>query len=139
MILYVSGAAIIVVALFVVDAPVVPYALGAAGTIRVLAGLMFGHLTVRDAGEHLAVRFGPLPAFGIKIAYAEITSVEPDRTSIIDGWGVHYVPWRGTTYNLWGFGCVKITVGRRIIRVGTDDVEGLTAFLRERIGQEDAA
>jgi hypothetical protein len=133
------GVAILAVALFVRDAPGVPYILGAAAAIMVLAGLMFGHLTVRDEGDHLAVRFGPLPVFRTQIAYAKMTSAEPDRTSIIDGWGIHYVPWRGATYNLWGFGCVKITLGSRVIRVGTDDVEGLTDFLQRKVSEPDAA
>jgi hypothetical protein len=138
-ILYVTGVAIFAVAMFAMDAPAVPYILAAAGAITVLAGLMFGHLTVRDEGDSLAVRFGPLPVFRTRITYAKMTSVEPDRTSIIDGWGIHYVPWRGATYNLWGFGCVKITLNGRIIRVGTDDVEGLTAFLQKKVSESDAA
>lgn len=135
-ILYLTGVAILAVALFVIDAPAVPYILAAAGAITVLAGMMFGHLTVRDEGEHLGVRFGPLPVFRTRLAYAKMTSVKPDRTSIIDGWGVHYIPWRGATYNLWGFGCVKITLNGRIIRVGTDDVDGLTAFLQGKVTPE---
>ena len=138
-ILYATGVAIFAVGLFVRDAPMVPYILAAAGSITVLAGLMFGHLTVRDEGEHLAVRFGPLPVFQTRIAYAQMTSVEPDRTSVIDGWGIHYIPWRGATYNLWGFGCVKITLNGRVIRIGTDDVKGLTAFLQTKISEPDAA
>jgi hypothetical protein len=138
-ILYLTGITILAVALFAIDAPAVPYILAAAGAITLLAGLMFGHLTVRDEGEYLGVRFGPLRVFRTRIAYAEMTSVEPDRTSIIDGWGVHYIPWRGATYNLWGFGCVKILLNGRVIRVGTDDVEGLTAFLQRKVSDSRAA
>ena len=68
------------------------------------------------------------------IRYADITGVEVGRTRIIDGWGVHYVPRRGWTYNLWGFGCVKLTLGRKIIRVGTDDAEELVNVVREKMG-----
>ena len=94
---------------------------------------MFKTLTVRDEGYHLAVRYGPLPLFFKNIPYSEIKSVEPDQTKFIDGWGIHWVPGRGTTYNLWGFDCVKLQVGNRVIRIGSDDVENLVEFLRERI------
>ena len=67
-----------------------------------------------------------------RIRYADITGVEIGRTGIIDGWGIHYIPGRGWTYNLWGFDCVKLTLGRKIIRVGTDDAEDLVKFLREK-------
>ncbi len=36
--------------------------------IFVLCGLMFGSLTIRDEGEGLALRFGPLP--GLRFAVA---------------------------------------------------------------------
>ena len=68
-----------------------------------------------------------------RVRYADITSVEPGNTAIIDGWGIHWVPWRGTTYNLWGFGCVKLTVGKRVVRVGSSDVENLAVFLKTKI------
>jgi hypothetical protein len=101
-------------------------------TLLVVSG-MFRTLTVRDEGYHLAVRYGPLPVFAKIIRYSEIKSVEADRTKVIDGWGIHWVPGRGTTYNLWGFDCVKLEVGNRVIRIGSDDVENLVEFLRERL------
>jgi len=100
----------------------------------VLVALMFGSLTVSDEGDCLALRYGPLPVFHKRIRYADITAVEPGRTSVIDGWGIHCLPGRGTTYNLWGFGCVKLSLGRKVIRVGSDDVDNLAEFLRGRIG-----
>jgi len=90
-------------------------------------------LTVEDRGDHLLVRFGPLPLLQKRIAYSEITSVEASRSDLLDGWGVHYVPGRGTIYNLWGFDCVKLTLGRKAFRIGTDDVENLVQFLRSKI------
>lgn len=100
-----------------------------------LAALSFGHLTVRDEEDCLAIRYGPLPIFRKRIPYSEITSVEPGRSAVIDGWGIHWVPGRGTTYNLWGFGCVVLKVGKRVIRVGSDDVENLVEFLRGKLGE----
>ncbi|MCL4205313.1 MAG: hypothetical protein KJ000_22750 [Pirellulaceae bacterium] len=116
---------------------------GAVVAMLILAGilllvcLMFKHLTVRDEGDRLAVRYGPLPIFRRRIPYAEIAAADPDRTSWIDGWGIHWVPGRGYTYNLWGFDCVRLVVRDRVIRIGTDDVENLVAFLRNRIRERD--
>lgn len=107
--------------------------LAGVAVVMILAGLAFGHMTVRDEGDRLAIRYGPLPIFRRRIPYSAITAVEPGRTSIIDGWGVHYVPFRGMTYNLWGFGCAKLTLGRRVIRVGSEDVDNLVDFIRSKI------
>ncbi len=35
--------------------------------------------------------------------------------------------------NLWGFTCRKLTLGRKIIRVGTDDAKGLAKMTAEKI------
>jgi hypothetical protein len=83
----------------------------------------------------LSLRCGPLPVIRKRIRYADITGVEVGRTKVIDGWGIHYIPGRGWTYNLWGFGCVKLTLGRKISRVGSDDVEGLAEVVREKTGR----
>ena len=66
-----------------------------------LCGLMFGSLTISDEGDRLPLRLGPLPFVRTTIRYADITGVEIALTMIIDGWGIHYVPRRGWTYNVW--------------------------------------
>ena len=104
-----------------------------AGTLA-LFGLMFGSLTIRDEGQRLTLRFGLLPVFRKRIRYSDITGVEVGRTSVLDGWGIHYFPGRGWTYNIFGRDCVKLTLGRKIIRVGTDDAENLAKFLGEKTG-----
>ena len=96
-------------------------------------GSAFARLTVSDRGDHLSVRFGPLPLFGTRIRYDEITSVESGRTALMDGWGIHYAPARGWTYNIAGRDCVELAVNGRTVRVGTDDVEELMDFLRGRV------
>jgi len=106
----------------------------ATGAVFLALGFCFRELTVRDAGDHLRVRYGPLPLFGTRIRYDEITAVEPARTSWLDGWGIHWLPGRGWTYNIWGFDCVRLTVGGKTISVGTDDVDNLARFLREKTG-----
>jgi hypothetical protein len=106
--------------------------LGVAALLVIVA-LVFGSLTVRDAGEWLCLRYGPLPILRKRIRYADITAVALDRSAIIDGWGIHYVPGRGWTYNLWGFRCVKLTLGKKTVRVGTDDAANLAEFLKAKV------
>ena len=102
--------------------------------IMFVVTLSFQTLTVSDRdGEHLDVRYGPLNLFGTKLNYREITKVEQGQTSLIDGWGIHFIPFRGWTINLWGFECAKIWHSNRVIRIGTDDSENLIRFLRERM------
>ncbi len=106
--------------------------LGIAILLTVLA-LCFIQLTVRDEQDALAVRFGPFPLFFTRIPYDRIRDAQPGRTTLLDGWGIHYLPGRGTTYNIWGFSCVRIDLDNRIVRIGSDDVENLVMFLRSRI------
>jgi hypothetical protein len=101
--------------------------------VLVVFAMSFHTMTVRDEGDALLIRFGPLPLLGTRIRYAEITSVEPGQTSLIDGWGIHYIPCRGWTYNLWGFGCARLQLGNRVVRIGTDDVDNLVRFLRHKV------
>lgn len=93
----------------------------------------FAELTVRDEGEQLVLRYGPLPVFGWKFFWHELDSAEAGRTSWIDGWGIHWIPGRGTTFNLWGFDCVVLRVKGKVVRIGTDDAEALSQFIRSRI------
>jgi hypothetical protein len=58
--------------------------------------------------------------------------VERSRSAVIDGWGVLWVPFRGWTWNLWGRDCVGVDLGERSLRIGTDDPEGLEAFVKAR-------
>jgi hypothetical protein len=44
------------------------------------------------------------------------------------------MPGRGWAYNLWGFGCVKLTLAQKIIRGGTDDADELAKVVRGKIG-----
>ena len=93
----------------------------------------FAELTVRDEGERLVLRYGPLPMFGWKFSWNEVESAEVSRTSWIDGWGIHWIPGRGTTFNLWGFDCVVLLVKGKVVRIGTDDAEALSQFIRSKI------
>lgn len=101
--------------------------------IIIMLSQCFGTLTVRDEGERLAVRFGPLPIFRTRIPYSEMIDIQPDRSNILDGWGIHYTPGKGTIYNVWGLDCVKIQKKEKFIRIGTDDKDALVHFLKTRI------
>ena len=107
--------------------------------VMVFLSLSFQTLTVSDhEGQFLDVRYGPLNLFGTRIAYDDITAVEQGRSSLLDGWGIHFIPFRGWTINLWGFECAKISRGNKVIRIGTDDSENLVQILREQMQQVSA-
>lgn len=105
--------------------------LSVSGFLTLLA-FSFKYLHIRDEGHVLAIRYGPIPFFSHRIPYGHITSVQTGRSSFIDGWGIHYLPGRGWIYNLWGFDCVILRLGTQIVRVGTDDVEGLILALKSK-------
>jgi hypothetical protein len=109
----------------------------AVGLMLVFLAAAFHHLTVADEGDRLDVRFGPLPLFRRTVRYDEIESVEMGRTMILDGWGIHYSLRGGWVWNIWGCDCVVLHLKRGVLRIGTDDVEGLARFLAERIGRQE--
>ncbi len=109
------------------------YIMMAAAAVVFVAAFAFGHMTVAGDDDGLMVRYGPLPLFRKRIAYANITGAKRERTSLIDGWGIHYFPGRGWTYNLWGFDCVELQLGKKRLRIGTDDPDGLLGFVQSRI------
>ncbi len=133
--LYATVAAMLYLAWVIRQEPVGMWVVIAVAGLLFLLTQGFQHMTVRDEGEWLAIRFGPLPLLGTRIPYARITSVEPDRTVLLEGWGIHWTPGRGWTYNIWGYECVKLRLDWGVVRVGSDDVDNLVRFLRERIGQ----
>ena len=112
--------------------------LGAAALLFML-GFSFQRLTIRDEGVWLGIRYGPLPIFRARIAYADISAAEPGQTSWVDGWGIHWIPGRGCTYNLWGFSCATLCVRGRTVRVGTDDAAHLVAFLKSKLPSPSSA
>lgn len=103
------------------------------GFLVVSLALCFWWLKIEDQGETLRVQYGPLPIFGTSIRYESMMDVTAGQTSLIDGWGIHYIPMRGWTYNLWGWHCAIITLKNSTVRLGTDDVEGLVEFLNSKL------
>lgn len=111
------------------DEPMAVLALGGAMLLTVALCEGFSRLTIRDDGDQLSVAFGPPPVWHTHIAYRDIESIERDRSTFLDGWGVHWLPGRGTIYNVWGYDCVRIKTPKRTVRLGTNDVDQLVAFL----------
>lgn len=134
LLLLATGVAMLISAAFIEqqDAIATMMMAGVGGLMLVLA-CSFRELTVSDQGEYLRIQFGPLPLFGRSIPYSSITAAEAGRSRLVDGWGIHWVPGRGWTFSLWGFDCIVLHLGSRIVRIGTDDVDGLLSFLQSRI------
>jgi hypothetical protein len=103
------------------------------GVFMLLLGVSFGNLTVSDEGDRLAVRFGPLPLFRRRIRYDEILEVERGRTHFLDGWGIHWSLWGGWVWNICGYDCVVLRLRRGVLKVGTNDPEGLADFVKTRM------
>ena len=104
-----------------------------SGVVMMLIATSFLQLRVQDEGDQLGIRFGPLPLFAKTIRYDDITAVEPDRTTLLEGWGIHKSFRGGWVWNIWGRDCVLVDHAHRT-RIGTDDVANLVAFLRHRAG-----
>ena len=106
---------------------------GLAVLFEILA-FSFLYLNLRDEGDRLEVRFGPIqmPFCHTTILYDEITSFEAARSTLMDGWGLHWNPTHGWIYNIWGYDCVKIMRGEKAVRIGTNDLEGLLALLAQK-------
>jgi hypothetical protein len=124
------------------DAQPIVWITGGVGFVLALAALMFVYLDVRDEGEVLAVRFGPLPPWGTSVRYEDIESIERMRTSLAlaRGLGVHGFPGWLVVFNIRGAEAVRIRLKRRRglmmvkqIIIGTDDPENLLAFLLKKV------
>ena len=55
----------------------------AGAVVLFVVAFMFMHLTVRDEGDWLAIRYGPLPVFRKRIRYADISAVEASRSRLM--------------------------------------------------------
>ena len=100
----------------------------------------FRDLTVRDSSEELVIEFGPIHLFRKRVSYADVVAVETARSRLIDGWGIHYGVGKGWIWNIAGFDCVQLTMkDRGMLRIGTDDPQGLCGFLQTKIQKQATA
>jgi len=104
-----------------------------AGMSLLVLGAAFHHLSVEDQGSRLSIRFGPLPLFSRRIPYDWILSAQPGRTTLLDGLGIHWSFHGGWTWNLWGTECVVLRLRTGTLRIGSNDVPRLIAFLNRKI------
>ena len=89
---------------------------------------LFRSLTVEISDTELTWYFGS--GFPLKrVPLSEIASAEPIRTTVWDGWGIHYTS-RGWLYNVSGRGAVVIKMrnGKQFC-LGTDEPEELAKQL----------
>lgn len=131
-ILLASGAVCLVIAYFTQESPPLTPIFLASGVACAVLAFAFAWLTVCGEGEWLAVRFGPIPLFRKMIPLGKITNVEKARSTFLAGWGIHLTR-KGWLWNIGGFDCVRIETGEKNTLVGTDDPDGLVAFLKRRI------
>jgi len=94
--------------------------------------VLFYKLRITIEDETLRASFG-LGIIRKKVRLAEIVGCEPIRIRWWYGWGIHLTPY-GCLYNVSGFDAVAITLrdGRKFA-LGTDDLHGLTAGIRDAI------
>ena len=109
------------------------------GVLMLVLAASCHDLTVDDGGDHLALRFGPMPLFQQKIPYDDVTAVDLGRTTLLDGWGIHLSLRGGWVWNIWGWECVVIHRRRGVVRVGSDDAENLAGFLKCRIAEAETS
>ena len=81
----------------------------------------FARMTTRvdESGVRWAFTLG---SPSVSLAFVDIERIERVRTSIFEGWGIHWTPWHGWLWNVGGFDAVEFFLkdGRRLT-VGTDD------------------
>ena len=116
--------------------PFLTWILSGSAMLVFLFAASFHHLTVADEIDRLRIRFGPIPLFQRAVLYEDIVGVEVGRTSFLDGWGIHMSLSGGWVMNLWGRDCVVLKLKKGTLRVGTDDAENLTAFIKSRLPED---
>lgn len=88
----------------------------------------FSMLTVIVDGDQVRVYFGrgwPRKT----VSKREVKSVRPVRNQWWHGLGIRFIP-KGTLWNVWGLDAVEFRLeSGRVFRIGTDDVDGLTAAI----------
>ena len=93
---------------------------------------LFPSLTVVGTSDGLEVRFGIGP-IRKRFRWAEIGEARPVRNSWLNGWGIRWIG-SGWMYNVSGLDAVELSLvnGKRF-RIGTDDPDGLSAFIAEQL------
>ena len=100
-----------------------------------VVGWLFSSLTIELTEDRLRWYFGP-GVIRKEVPLAEITSAQPVRTNVLEGWGIHLTR-HGWLYNVSGFDAVALHLnGRKRFALGTDEPGAFLAALRKstRVG-----
>lgn len=136
MLVYPVGIGMLVVSWQLSNNPPIQWMFVSFGLLMLILAASFHYLKVEDLGDRLSIRFGPLPLFRLSILYGDILSAETGRTTVLHGWGIHMSLKGGWVWNIWGRDCVVVTLKKGILRIGTDDAHGLTAFLENKLARK---
>ena len=102
--------------------------LGAAIVLAALA--ISSTLTVRDCGDRLEVRSGPVTFAPGVVRYDEMEDVRPVQLRLRDfGLGSVLRIRKGRRWFLWGYDAVEITTPAGSVTIGSDDRDRLLRFL----------
>lgn len=134
--LYLLGLMLLVLAWFLRQEPAISWIFMPMGVALLVLAAGFHHLTVEARSDCLRIAFGPLPLLHRTILYSDILSVNTDRTTLLDGWGIHMSLRGGWVWNIWGRDCVVLQLRKGILRVGTDDAIQLAVFLNSKITEQ---
>lgn len=134
--LYVLSVVYFVLGWVLKDEQPFPWFFPPIGLAMLLVAGSFHYLKVEDKADRLSVSFGPIPLFRRRVRYDDILSASVGRTTILDGWGIHKSLRGGWVWNLWGRDCVVLQLRNGILRIGTDDAEGLAHFLNQKISTQ---
>ena len=97
--------------------------------ILILVGWLFHSLTIEVTDDELLWRFGP-GLIRKRVPLDLITSAEPVRINVIEGWGIHLSRF-GWLYNVSGFDAVSIRMKNgQHFALGTDEPAVLAAHLK---------
>jgi hypothetical protein len=100
-----------------------------AAPILILCGWLFHSLSIEVTEGELRWRFGP-GLIRENVPLDMIVSVEPVRTNVLEGWGIHLSRF-GWLYNVSGFDAVAIKMKNgQHFALGTDEPEQLVARLK---------
>jgi len=103
--------------------------------VLLIVTLLFGWLSVKITPHELRWQFGP-GLIRKTVLLADIASVRPIQTSVLQGWGIHLTCY-GWLYNVSGFGAVVVTLrnGKRFA-LGTDEPKKLADALAKQLTPE---
>jgi hypothetical protein len=134
LLIYALAVVFTVLGYMVEEAPPIQWLFPPIGLLMFVVAASFHHLIVKDRGDGLAIRFGPVPLFRKAVQYSDIVAVEVGRALLLDGWGIHMSIRGGWVWNIWGRDCVVLHLKKGTLRIGTDDAKNLAGFIEQRIG-----